>query len=142
MVLVDTSAWIEAHRTKGSMEAKLAVRGLLDAYEATLCGPVEMEYLGGARPEEVERLKGWCSVIPYLRNDQKIWRKAGDNFAKLRQSGFKIPWNDVLVATLALNEDCRVYSVDKHFPVMASILGLRLYTPGYAGTYRPENEEL
>lgn len=141
MVLVDTSAWIEAHRTKGSMEAKLALRGLLDAYEATLCGPVEMEYLGGARPDEVDRLKQWCAVVPYLRNDQKLWRKAGDNFAKLLQSGFKIPWNDVLVATLALNENCRVYSVDKHFPVMSRILGLRLYTPGYAGTYRPENEE-
>lgn len=141
MVLIDTSAWIETHRLKGDLHVKLAVRGLLDAYEATLCGPVEMEFLGGARPEERERLQAWCSVLPYLRNDQRIWRQAAVNFSRLRSKGLTIPWNDALVATLAINADCRVYSVGRHFTLIAPILGLRLYTPGYSGTFRPENEE-
>lgn len=133
MVLVDTSAWIEAHR--------LAVRGLLDAFEATLCGPVEMEFLGGARPEERDRLQAWCSVIPYLPNDQRIWRRAATHYSLLRRNGLTVPWNDVLIATLALDADCRVYAVDKHFTAMAPILELKLYTPGFAGTFRPPTEE-
>ncbi len=141
MVIVDTSAWIEAHRLKGDPATKLAVRGLLDAFEATLCGPVEMEFLGGARPEERDRLQAWCSVVPYLRNDQSIWRLTASHFSLLRSQGLTAPWNDVLIATLALGADCRVYAVDKHFTAMAPILGLRLYTPGYSGTFRPENEE-
>ena len=141
MVLVDTSVWIEGHRLQGDPSVKLALRGLLDAFEATLCGPAELEFLGGARREERERLRAWCSIVPYLRNDQRLWRKAADHYADLRQHGLTIPWNDALIATLALDADCRVYAVDKHFTAMAPLLGLRLYTPGYAGTFRPEKEE-
>lgn len=140
MVIVDTSAWIEFFRRQGNASVKLAMVGLLDQYEATLCGPVEMEFLGGARPEEKDRLKAWFSLVPYLRNDQKLWRKAADNFSKLRKFGLNVPWNDVLIATLTIEADCRVYSVDKHFEAMAPLLGFHLYQPGYNGIFRPENE--
>lgn len=138
MVLVDTSAWIELHRRDGDASVKLAVRGLLDEFEAALCGPVEMEYLGGMRPAERERLQAWCNVLPYLRSDQKLWRRAAANFSKLRQNGVTAPWNDVLIATIALDADCRVYAVDKHFTAMAPVLGFCLYQPGYGGSYNPE----
>lgn len=140
MVLVDTSAWIELHRAQGSLAVKLAVRGLLDEFEATLCGPVELEFLGGAHPRERDRLRAWCNVLPYLRNDQKLWRKAADNYSLLRQQGITVPWNDVLIATLSLEANCRVYSVDAHFDAMAPVLGLALYQPGYGGMFTPENE--
>lgn len=138
LVIIDTSAWIEAHRRDGSPAVKLAVRGLLDEFEAALCGPVEMEYLGGARPEERERLQAWCNVLPYVRNDQKLWRKAAANFSLLKKTGVTAPWNDVLIATIALENGCRVYAVDKHFTAMAPLLGFHLYQPGYGGSYNPE----
>ncbi|RPJ35316.1 MAG: PIN domain-containing protein [Verrucomicrobiaceae bacterium] len=138
LVIVDTSAWIETHRRDGSPAVKLAVRGLLDEFEAALCGPVEMEYLGGVRPEERERLQAWCNVLPYVRNDQKLWRKAAANFALLKKKGITAPWNDVLIATIALENGCRVYAVDKHFTAMAPLLGFHLYQPGYGGSYNPE----
>lgn len=138
LVIVDTSAWIEAHRRDGSPAVKLAVRGLLDEFEAALCGPVEMEYLGGARAEERERLQAWCNVLPYVRNDQKLWRKAAANFSLLKKKGVTAPWNDVLIATIALENGCRVYAVDKHFTAMAPLLGFHLYQPGYGGSYNPE----
>ena len=87
MVLVDTSAWIEMHRLKGDAAVKLAVRGLPDEFQAALCGPVEMELLGGARPDERERLQAWCNILPYTPNDQKIRRKAATNFAILKSRG-------------------------------------------------------
>lgn len=138
MVLVDTSAWIELHRRDGDPAVKLGVRGLLDDFEAALCGPVEMEYLGGAKSAERERLQAWCNVLPYLRNDQKIWRKTAVNFSLLKQKGITAPWNDVLIASIALEHDCRVYAVDRHFTAMAPILGFRLYQPGYGGSFSPE----
>jgi predicted nucleic acid-binding protein len=137
MVLVDTSVWIEASRSDGRQEVKYALQGLLDAFEATLCGPVEMEYLGGARPAERERLQAWCNVLPYQRSDQKIWRKAATNFSILRSKGVAAPWNDVLIATIASEASCRIYSCDRHFELMAPILSLFLYRPGYMGGYNP-----
>lgn len=138
MVLVDTSAWIALHRHDGDPSIQLALRGLLDAFEATLCGPVEMEFLGGARPEQRERLQAWCNILPYLRNDQTLWRKAAGNFSQLRSKGITVPWNDVLIATLALEQDCRVFAADQHFDAMAPVLGLKLYQPGFGGSYQAE----
>lgn len=141
MVLVDTSVMVEFFRRTGMLEVKLAVRGLLDAFELTLCGPVELEFLGGARRDEKNRIQAWLNILPYLRNDQKLWRKGAETYSRLKAEGLTVPWNDVLIATLAIDAGCRVYAVDKHFTAMAGILDLHLYTPGYAGMYRPENEE-
>lgn len=141
MVIIDTSAWVTFFRRSGDPEVKLAVRGLLDEFEATLCGPVELEFLGGALPQERDRLKAWLNILPYVRNDQKLWRKAADLYSAMRSRGVTVPWNDALIATITLEQDCRVYAVDKHFDAMAGVLGLRLYTPGYSGLFRPEHEE-
>ena len=126
------------HRRDGPASVKLAVRGLLEEFEATLCGPVEMEYLGEAPLAERERLQAWCTVLPYLGNDQKLWRQAAVHFARLRKEGVTAPWNDVLVATIALEAGCRVYACDPHFAAMAPILNLRLYEPGPGGSFNPE----
>lgn len=125
-------------RRDGSRDVKLALQGLLDAYEATLCGPVEMEFLGGARPHERDRLQAWFNILPYHRSDQKIWRKAATNFSLLRAKGIHAPWNDVLIASIAKEASARIYSCDKHFELMAPVLHLLLYRPGYFGTYNED----
>jgi predicted nucleic acid-binding protein len=142
MVIVDTSAWVEFFRRQGDPLVKLAVKGLLDAYEATLCGPVEMEFIGGARPEEKDLIQSWFGVVPYARNDQKIWRKAATLYSRMNSKGFKVPWNDALIACITIEMGCRVYAVDKHFDAMSRYGGIRLYHPGYNGSFNPENDSL
>ena len=139
MVLVDTSAWVEFFRHQGDLAVKLAVRNLLKEFEATLCGPVELEFLGGALPHEKNLIQAWFNILPYARNDQKIWRKAADLYSRMRAEGITVPWNDALIASISLEQDCRIYAVDKHFTSMAPILDLKLYQPGYGGTFNPES---
>lgn len=140
MVIVDTSAWIAFFRRDGDLLVKLSVKNLLDEYEAALCGPVDMEFLGGARPHERDRIRVFFDVLPYLPNDQKIWRKAADTYSLLRSNGVIAPWNDVIVATLSMERGCRVYAVDRHFEAMAEHFpSLRLYEPGYNGRFSRED---
>lgn len=138
MVIVDTSAWVEFFRRDGDLLVKMAVKGLLDEYEGALCGPVEMEFLSGARESEMPRIRKWFDLIPYVRNDLKIWREAAVNFAKLKARGHTVPWNDILIGTIAKNQSIKVYAKDKHFEVMAEVLGVMLYQPGYNGMFNPE----
>jgi len=138
MVLVDTSAWIEFFRRDGDPLVKLAMKALIEQLEATLCGPVEMEFLGSARIHERPRIQSRFDILPYLSNDQKIWREAAGHYATLRAAGTTLPWNDVIIGTLALRQGCRVYAVDRHFDAMARLLGLPLYQPGYNGSFSPE----
>ncbi|MFT6239234.1 MAG: putative nucleic acid-binding protein [Akkermansiaceae bacterium] len=139
MVIIDTSAWVDFFRRDGDLSVKLAVKGLLDAFEGALCGPVEMEFLGGARPNETDEIQAWFDVIPYVQHDQKIWRKAARNFAKLRAAGFTVPWNDILIGTIADEKDVSLYANDKHFPIMADVLDIHLYQPGYNGIFNPDS---
>jgi predicted nucleic acid-binding protein len=139
VVIVDTSAWIEFFRRDGEPAVKFAVRNLLDEFEATLCGPVELEFLGGALRNEKDKLQAWFNILPYARNDQKLWRKAADLYSNARSKGLTIPWNDALIATITFEQNCRVYAIDKHFNSMGEQLGLPLYEPGYGGSFTPEN---
>jgi hypothetical protein len=138
MVIIDTSAWVEFFRRDGDPHVKLAVKGLLEVFEGALCGPVEMEFIGGARVNEMERIRAWFDLVPYVRNDLKIWREAAVNFSKLKAEGHTIPWNDILIATIVKSNSLRVYAKDKHFETMAEVLGVMIYQPGYNGMYNAE----
>jgi len=140
MVIVDTSAWVDFFRRDGNPHVKLAVKGLLDAYQCALCGPVEMEFLGGAHPHEIPKIRAGFDILPYVRSHDKLWRLTAANFEKLRVAGFTVPWNDILISTLAQHHGHAVYAHDKHFPIMADVLGVSLYQPGYNGTFNADGE--
>jgi predicted nucleic acid-binding protein len=138
MVLVDSSVWVEATRRDGSLEYKLGLNGLLGAYEATFCGPIKLEVLGGARIQERRRLLSYFESIPYKPMNDLAWDNAKDCAWKLRDKGHVVPWNDILIGSLSLHWACRIYAKDQHFEAMRDVLGVRLYTPGYGGSYQPD----
>lgn len=139
MVLVDTSVWIEASRRKGELAYKVGLENLLEAYEACLCSPVRLEFLGGSHRNERKKLGFWLDCIPYRSATEAHWQTAIQNAWRLRDKGHILPWNDILIATMALDFDMRVYARDGHFNLMAKVIGLRTYEPGYGGRYAPDD---
>ena len=135
MVLVDSSVWIEAAHREGDLACKVALEALLEEYEATLSSPVRLEVLGGARVKDRKRLDGYFAVLPYHPIEEQDWRASEKNSRALRAVGLTIPWNDILVASLALRLGCRVYARDRHFEEMEPVLGLDLYLPGPGGQF-------
>ena len=135
MILVDSSVWIEAGRRNGKLEYKVGLENLLDAYEAIWCGPVKLEVLGAARIQERKILETYFSIIPYKPMEDSAWEFAKNCYQKLRDQGHTLPFNDVLLGSLSLTWECRVYAQDQHFEVMRDVIGVRLYTPGYGGKY-------
>ena len=140
MVLVDSSVWIEAARRQGDLGCKVALESLLEEYEATLCSPVRLEVLGGARKEERSGLAAGFAVIPYIPVTEATWNLALENAWRLRDAGLQAPWNDVLIASVSIEHGCRVYARDKHFELMSSAVGFRLYEPGYGGSFAPDSK--
>ena len=138
MVLVDSSIWIEAMRREGDMACKVGLEQLLDAYAVVFCSPVKLEVLGGARRTDRRRLAEYFSVIPYRAATEDDWMQALRNGWRLRDDGVTVPNSDLLIASIAIRAEIRVYARDKHFDEMAKRLPLRLYKPGYGGSYAPE----
>jgi len=140
MVLVDSSIWIEAARRQGDLAVKVALRALLDEYEAAWCSPVKLEVLGGARLEERRALGAFFDCIPFIECDPKDWDSACALAWRLRDGGLTVPWNDLLIAAIAQRRELRVFAQDAHFTAMAPKAGLVLYRPGYGGRYESEED--
>lgn len=138
MIIVDSSVWIEAARRDGDIAVKVGLEGVLEEYEATLCGPVRLEVLGGAKRSARAVLEHYFQAIPYFPIRERHYDWAVRSSWKLRDAGLTVPWNDILIASFALEAGCRAYAKDKHFELMRPILGLKLYTPDYGGKFRPE----
>lgn len=137
MVVVDSSVWIEGLRRKGRLEVKLGLEGLLEAYEAKLCDPVRLEVLGGARARDRTPLRNAFSVLPFRSCSPEDWQYALHLAWQIRDEGLTVPWMDVLIASIALRDGDRIYSIDAHFHRIADIIGLLLYEPGYGGSFQP-----
>ena len=135
MVLVDSSAWIESLLRNGDMRVKLAVEGLLEAYEAQWCTPVRLEVLGGARLEERALLGKRFSVIPYRPCREDDSDRAIALAWRLRGKCLTVPWLDVLIAAIAIHDGVRLYAIDAHFQDITKHSGLLLYRPGYGGSF-------
>ena len=140
MVLVDSSIWIEAFRRQGDIHVKLALKGLLDEYEAAWCSVVKLEVLSGARKEERKALTTRFSIIPFLPVTEADYDCSVEAAWKLRERGHVVKSTDLLIAAVAQRADIRVYAQDKHFDIMRDVLGIGLYQPGYNGMYNPGTE--
>ena len=126
MVIVDTSIWIAAFRTRPSQE-RHEVDALLSAGEVAIIGPVLAELLQGTRnQDEFESLHERLSALPYIEGDHDTWAASGKLSYQLRQEGTSIPLMDVFIATLAMEGGHKLYTQDKHF---LRIPGLQLYEP-------------
>jgi predicted nucleic acid-binding protein len=137
MVLVDSSVWIEALRSQGDVGVKHALEALLDADEALWCGPVKLEVLGGARPDMRRRLAFFFDAVPYRDPGSDSWPRAVRLSWGLRDAGLTIPWNDILIAALAMQWGCPVFALDRHFRQIAEIAPLDLYEPRRGGGVAP-----
>ena len=83
-------------------------------------------------------MSAYFAFIPYREFDDSAWEFATQCAWLLRDKGQSIPWNDVLIGSLAVSWACRVYAKDQHFEILREVIGVRLYQPGYGGSFAPE----
>lgn len=127
MVIVDTSAWIQALRPGASAKRQELDR-LLSQREVAMVGPVLAEVLQGARSShEFQELHVRLTALPYLAETVGTWARVGGLAYELRQRGASLTLVDLLIASLALEHDCAVYTFDEHFQ---RVPGLKLHQPG------------
>ena len=126
MVIADTSVWIPFFNRPDSAE-KMALDMLIDADDVGLVGIVLAELLQGCRTStERTTLSEALLALRYYEVTQSTWLRTGDLSAHLLRKGVTLPLSDLVIAALAIEHECRVYSLDAHFK---KIPGLRLYVP-------------
>lgn len=124
MIVADTSAWVNFLRKPASTTGR-EMDSLLAQNEIALTGIVLAEVLQGAKEEsEYEKLRDLLDAVPFLEDSQETWAKVGHLAFGLRREGRPIPVTDAAVATVAIEHNCPILTLDEHF---RRIPGLTLY---------------
>jgi predicted nucleic acid-binding protein len=120
-ILPDTCAWIDFFRGRPSRQAELVEAAIVQG-EVVTCGMVLYELLQGIKNsgEENSVLHAF-QAIKHLEMSASLWVKAGQLSARLRSNGQTLPMSDILIATLALEHDCLIITVDRHFTLIPGI---------------------
>jgi len=114
-VLADTSIWVEYfNRPKSEYARRLAE--FLEIEVVYITGIILAELLQGAKTHaEFNLLKNNLKVLPLLKETDKTWEKVGKLSFDLQRKGIVIPLSDCLIAVLAQENNCQVFTLDNHF---------------------------
>jgi len=119
VIAVDTSVWIDFFRGRTPVVEKLAA--LLDRDQVTLPVPVRIEILSGARKAEGPRLGRLLSALPVLYPTDDLWRRMEGWVTAGSAAGQRFGVGDLLIAALAVEHGCTLWSLDRDFARMARL---------------------
>ena len=94
-----------------------------------------LEVLGGSRPRDRTRLLDYFGNVPYRAVPDTAWPRAMRLAWQLRDHGVTLPWNDLLIGSLGLIWNLRVFAIDRHFDLLETHARLGRYRPGPGGGY-------
>ena len=126
MILLDTNVIIDYWRNLTPKKELAMVR--LDPY---ICGVVLAELLQGtSNKQEAAKMQEALSEFRWLEIRSDVWHRLGLNLAALRRVGLNVPFQDTLLATMAIRHNAQIWSKDKHFVRIQQVLpALQLFTP-------------
>ena len=128
-VLVDTSVWIEYFNQPDSSSGE-SLEQLLKEGRVAGSGIVLTELLQGAKvEEEFNDILESMTAIPILETRLSIWIEAGRISYSLRRKGITIPITDIIIASLAIENNCAIFTLDPHFD---KIPGINIYKDAIA----------
>lgn len=123
-VLPDTCAWIEYFKPGASALKQTLERLLLDD-DVFVCGPVLYELAQGMKSDkEKNAVMDALNSLEYIETSRDLWIKAGELSSALRREGRTIPFSDILIAAITIENNLSILTFDKHFE---EIKGVKIY---------------
>lgn len=114
-VLVDTSAWVEFLRDRGSRLGD-AVEALIVRDAVAITGPIVTELLCGVRGKrERAMVDNLLAISSYHEVSRGDWEAAGSTLSALLRRGITVPKSDAVIAAVARRLRLPVLTTDAHF---------------------------
>jgi predicted nucleic acid-binding protein len=124
MFLIDSSAWIEYLRPKGSQKVKQKVREILQREEALCCGILVVEMLRGAKNEkDFQSLNDSLRALPQIPIDDPVVERASQWGFLLDRKGKSVSTTDLIIASAAYKK-ARLIHMDSDFELLSTAVDL------------------
>lgn len=118
MILVDTNIIIDFWKNPDQEKIDIFKNN-----EIAICHVILVELIHGAKSEKQKvKIKEALSEFHMLPIDEETWEFFGDLLYKLRTSGVTVPFQDALIAAVAIKNNCLIWTNDKHFPMISSVV--------------------
>jgi predicted nucleic acid-binding protein len=127
LILVDTSAWVDFFNSSSSPASTELTRLIAAAEPLAIPGVVVAEVLQGLN-RDVSRIEQYLAQWTVLEpSGFGTYREAAAIFRSARAQGIAVTTIDVLIAAIALEHGATLFTLDKDFSRIASIVRLPLY---------------
>jgi predicted nucleic acid-binding protein len=126
MILIDTSIIVSFWRTNDT-----GMKSIIDKNDICICGTVRAELYAGAKNDfDLQRIKIAISGFHECDAVASTWDLLGVNLYTLRKNGISVPFQDVLISTIGMQNNIPVWTSDNHFSRIAEcITGVSLFKP-------------
>lgn len=118
MILVDTNVIIDFWKNPTDSS-----RRVFENEEVFVCGVVKAELVHGAVDENsYVKIKKALDCFPEIVISSEFWDDLSANLFRLKRKGLTVPFQDAMIATIAISNSLRLWTLDKHFSVIKSVL--------------------
>jgi predicted nucleic acid-binding protein len=122
IVLVDTSSWVEALRSRGDEAVRERVFKLMTEARAAVCDLVLVELWNGARGAyEKRKLSELEKEITCLETTREVWNTAQALARKCLQAGETVPTADLIISACAVTYRAGIEHCDTHIDTILKI---------------------
>lgn len=127
-VLIDTSIWIEYFQNRSHVLSKR-----VDEYlsQSKVCVPrvVIAELIQNSRSrKETSIIERFIEAFNIVDQNDETWIKAGHLSHQLKKEGKNVNLLDCYLAVIAIDNDCQILTLGRHFEDIRNILDIQLLT--------------
>ena len=126
LVLADTNIWIDYFKIRNYRHQK-TINDLIDAQQMATTGVVVAEILHGSRSRaQFVEVADMLSGLTMLETTEQVWWSASRLTYRLKEQGEILALPDIVVATVALEYECSLFTEDADFQ---RVPDLRFFQP-------------
>lgn len=102
---------------------------IFSTQHVVICGVVRSELMHGAKSQsDLAKISRALNTFEEMKFEENDWDKLGIQLYRLRTKGITVPFQDAVIALMAVKYDLQVWTKDKHFSHMkAAIPDLQIY---------------
>ena len=129
-IVVDTSVWSLAFRRErpaGAPQPRMLGELISSGQAVYLLGVMFQELLQGIRdPKQFQNLKSLLAAFPLIEPTRNDYERAADLFTTCRHNDIQVGTVDCLIASIAIQNECYLFTADKDFQAIAGVSSLKL----------------